>query len=218
MPEAYILNVWDSKQNKYVGIPAIKGDTGEKGDTPVIPIASETVLGLVSPVAKTNKMHLPVGVDDIGRLYVESDYGPWRYLGKFTTTEDVDLFEVNADSNGAGFSLKKLRMVIVTNPPNNPTQAGYDIPAATEFEVWLDDSAGEKTSKGYVGKGDIDNYNKSLNYDLRHEIDYWIGKPITKVRFIKKPTTMYGSGEWADKYQPYFIGKGTYLELWGLDA
>lgn len=32
MAEKYILNVWDEKQGKYVGIPAIKGPKGDKGD------------------------------------------------------------------------------------------------------------------------------------------------------------------------------------------
>lgn len=218
MPEVYILNVWDSEQNKYVGIPAIKGDKGDKGDTPVIPIATESTPGLLKPVTKTDKMRLPVGVDVDGRLYVESNYGPWRHLGKFITTEDVDLFEVNADSSGAGFSLKNVRMVIVTNPPENPTHEGSDAPNATCFEVWLDDSADGETSKGNAGKGDPDNYNKSLNYDLRHEIDYWSGNPITGVRFVKQSPKKWGGGVWAGNYQHFCIGKGTYIELWGIDA
>lgn len=28
-----ILKIWDEETQKYIGIPAIKGETGEKGDT-----------------------------------------------------------------------------------------------------------------------------------------------------------------------------------------
>ena len=147
MPEAYILNVWDSEQNKYVGIPAIKGD---KGDTPNVPIASENSPGLVMPVTKTDKMAKSVGVGEDGRLYVEMDDALWRYIGKFETAKDVSSFEITTDSDGNGLSLKQMRCIIHTRyPATQQTEPGSPC-NATRFNVYLNDYT--------IGVGTLGNY------------------------------------------------------------
>lgn len=223
MAEKYILNVWDETQGKYVGIPAIKGDKGDKGDTPVIPIANEAVLGLVTPVTKSDSMKKPVGVDELGKLYVDAHDGPWRYLGKFTTNEDVESFEVTTDSDGNPFSLRKWRVILYTNPPM--TQAGEgDIPIATSVYFDIVDEESNKirinsTKNDYFGNHNPDNWNKPATYDKRYEIDYWTGHPIVKFSLVRHEPVRWGSGDWASMgYQHFLVGAGTYIEIWGIDA
>ena len=63
MPEAYILNVWDPQQNKYVGIPAIKGDRGEQGDPSVTEATIAAALGY-KPVNAFYVTVTPASSDD----------------------------------------------------------------------------------------------------------------------------------------------------------
>ena len=147
MPEAYILNVWDSEQNKYVGIPAIKGD---KGDTPNIPIASGNIPGLVMPVTKTDKMAKSVGVGGDGRLYVEMDDALWRYIGKFETATDVSSFEITTDSDGNGLSLKQMRCIIHTHYPATQQSESGSPSNGTRFNVYLNEDT--------IGVGILGNY------------------------------------------------------------
>lgn len=63
MPEVYILNVWDSEQNKYVGIPAIKGDKGDKGDSSVTEASIAAALGY-KPVNAFYVTVTPASPDD----------------------------------------------------------------------------------------------------------------------------------------------------------
>lgn len=63
MPEVYILNVWDSEQNKYVGIPAIKGDKGDKGDPSVTEASIAAALGY-KPVNAFYVTVTPASPDD----------------------------------------------------------------------------------------------------------------------------------------------------------
>lgn len=63
MPEVYILNIWDPEQNKYVGIPAIKGDKGDKGDPSVTEASIAAALGY-KPVNAFYVTVTPASPDD----------------------------------------------------------------------------------------------------------------------------------------------------------
>ena len=113
MAEKYILNVWDETQGKYVGIPAIKGDKGDKGDTPVIPIANETVLGLVTPAAKTDDMIEKVGVDTNGKLWIRKIPEAPELILSATLPERVKNATFATDNDGNTFELKYMELEIV---------------------------------------------------------------------------------------------------------
>lgn len=125
MPEVYILNVWDSEQNKYVGIPAIKGDKGDKGDTPVIPIASEDVLGLVSPAAKTSDMIETVGVDASGKLWTRKIPEAPELILSTTLPERVKSATFTTDNDGNTFALKYMELKIVLPPSVSNSTSDY---------------------------------------------------------------------------------------------
>lgn len=113
MATAYILNVWDETQSKYVGIPAIKGDKGDKGDTPVIPIANEAVLGLVTAAAKTDDMIEEVGVDTNGKLWIKKIPKTPELILSATLPERVKSATFATDNGGNTFELKYIELEIV---------------------------------------------------------------------------------------------------------
>lgn len=77
----YILNVWDSVKNKYVGIPAIKGPKGDKGDkgdkgqfsAPQIIVTASSG----TTVTCTNGSKTLTGVSNGTVVFDLPDYGTW---------------------------------------------------------------------------------------------------------------------------------------------
>ena len=251
MATVYILNVWDETQGKYVGIPAIKGD---KGDTPDVPIATETSLGSVMPVTKTDKMAQPVGVDQEGRLYVEMDDALWRYIGKFETAEDVSSLEITTDSGGNRLSLKQMRCIIHTHyPATQPTESG--LPAnGTRFNVYLNEATVDIGTLGNYKDYETEGLDSSSSlfymndaiYEIKSASDKWgsifsrglvySGEPINNVVYPRiinpeSPQTELGPAVItkiklaainpqvvSTGTRSFFIGAGTYIEIWGIDA
>lgn len=125
MATAYILNVWDETQGKYVGIPAIKGDKGDKGDTPVIPIASEAVLGLVTAAAKTDDMIEEVGVDTNGKLWIKKIPKTSELILSATLPERVKSATFTTDNGGNIFELKYIELEIVFPARISNTNSDY---------------------------------------------------------------------------------------------
>lgn len=125
MATVYILNVWDETQGKYVGIPAIKGDKGDKGDTPVIPIANETVLGLVTPAAKTDDMIEEVGVDTNGKLWIRKIPEVPELILSTTLPERVKSATFTTDNDGNIFELKYMELEIVFPARVSNTTSDY---------------------------------------------------------------------------------------------
>ena len=125
MATIYILNVWDETQSKYVGIPAIKGDKGDKGDTPVIPIANETVLGLVTPAAKTDDMVEKVGVDTNGKLWIRKIPEVPELILSTTLPERVKSATFTTDNDGNIFELKYMELEIVFPARVSNTTSDY---------------------------------------------------------------------------------------------
>lgn len=125
MATVYILNVWDETQGKYVGIPAIKGDKGDKGDTPVIPIANETVLGLVTPAAKTGDMIEEVGVDTNGKLWIRKIPEVPELILSATLPERVKSATFTTDNDGNTFALKYMELEIVFPARVSNTTSDY---------------------------------------------------------------------------------------------
>ena len=251
MATAYILNVWDEAQSKYVGITAIKGD---KGDTPNIPIASENSPGLVMPVTKTDKMAKSVGVGGDGRLYVEMDDALWRYIGKFETAEDVSSLEITTDSNGNSLSLKQMRCIIHTHyPATQPTESG--LPAnGTRFNVYLNEATIDIGTLGNYKDYETEGLDSSSSlfymhdaiYEIKSVSDKWgsifsrglvySGEPINNVVYPRiinpgSPQTELGPAAItkiklaainpqvvSTGTRSFFIGAGTYIEIWGIDS
>ena len=125
MAEKYILNVWDETQGKYVGIPAIKGDKGDKGDTPVIPIANEAVLGLVTAAAKTDDMIEEVGVDTNGKLWIKKIPKTSELILSATLPERVKSATFATDNGGNTFELKYIELEIIFPARVSNTNSDY---------------------------------------------------------------------------------------------
>lgn len=125
MATAYILNVWDETQGKYVGIPAIKGDKGDKGDTPVIPIANEAALGLVTAAAKTDDMIEEVGVDTNGKLWIKKIPKTPELILSATLPERVKSATFTTDNGGNTFELKYIELEIVFPARISNTNSDY---------------------------------------------------------------------------------------------
>ena len=91
--------------NVYVWInPEGDADEPESGAEYVLPVATSETLGGVMPVAKTDDMTVPVGVDALGRLYAEAGSnnggidlptGEWKQVFGFTTTEEVSILKID---------------------------------------------------------------------------------------------------------------------------
>ena len=87
-----------------------KGDPGQDATPYTLPIASETTLGGVKPVAKTAEMTEPVGVGPDGGLWAKAGGGggsqPFVTLGEDTLTEDVASIDLD------GFSVDRIAFAV----------------------------------------------------------------------------------------------------------
>lgn len=93
---------------------------GGNGSSYTLPIASETMLGGVQPVAKTDSMTQSVGVDAAGALWTAAASGggssgggsnSWELINEITLTEQVHGVNIEKDSSGNSFELSDFRLV-----------------------------------------------------------------------------------------------------------
>lgn len=80
-----------------------------------LPIASETQLGGVMPVTKTDEMTQAVGVDEAGGLWTKAGATgeEWEDIIDYTFTEAANNAVINTDINGNPFSLKELAVYLI---------------------------------------------------------------------------------------------------------
>lgn len=214
MPEVYILNVWDSEQNKYVGIPAIKGD---KGDTPVIPIASETVLGLVSPAAKNSDMTEEVGVDASGKLWSRKIPEVPELILSATLSERVKSATFTTDNDGNTFALKYVELEIVLPPKVSNTTSDY-------YWRYLDITFGGITVSYNNDPTDASLINGKLTMFIRGDVQGGVVAymtPITARTLTDTLTTNISSlvvTSETTSYPEYYVPKDTKITLRGIRA
>lgn len=105
----YILSITDKNSN--YDTPNLKGQDGENGITE-IPIATPTTIGGVMPIAKTDEMTQPVGVDENGRLFGIGNNGErYRLIATVPFADEVPQYTIEKDLNNQPF---KLTEVIIT--------------------------------------------------------------------------------------------------------
>lgn len=209
MPEAYILNVWDPQQNKYVGIPAIKGD---KGDTPVIPIASETVPGLVSPKAKTDDMTEKVGVDVNGKLWSKKIPEVQELILSATLPERVKTATFTTGNDGNTFALKYMELEIVL--PASVSNANSDY-----FWYHLDITFGNITIRFQRGQNNSAT-NMFIRGDVQAGVVVYISTDTAKT-LVNTLTTNISSLVITSKttaYPDYYVPKDTKIIIRGIRA
>lgn len=210
MPEVYILNVWDSEQNKYVGIPAIKGD---KGDTPVIPIASETVLGLVSPEAKTSDMTEKVGVDTSGKLWSRKIPEVPELILSVTLPERVKSATFTTDNDGNTFALKYIELEIVLPTKVSNSNSDY-------FWRYLDITFGDVTVPYHQDETINGLTTMAISGDVQGGVVVYIAANIAKT-LTKTLTTNVSSlvvTSETTAYPDYYVPKDTKITLRGIRA
>ena len=86
---------------------------GGNGSSYTLPIASETTLGGVRPVAKTDAMTQSVGVDAAGGLWAPPASGGdaekrVRHIATVSGTEGTKSYAVTVDSNGDALNLESV--------------------------------------------------------------------------------------------------------------
>lgn len=111
---------YDGSSEVSVEIPAGGGSAYE------LPIASETQLGGVKPVAKTDEMTQSIGVDEAGRLWTSagSGDGEWTKVVEVQTTEDLNYLSITEDMNGNPLSFDEAIVLFVTARQKDATSNG----------------------------------------------------------------------------------------------
>lgn len=100
---------------------------GSGGSDYTLPIANPNRLGGVMPVAKTETMTHPVGVDEIGRLFVESSEcnEGWVKVAEIQTTEDLTSLSITEDMDGNPLSFCEAIISVITSRASDATSNGY---------------------------------------------------------------------------------------------
>ena len=155
----------------------------------------------------------------------------WRYIGKVETQEDVMGISMALDSNGKPFSLRKVRIVAV-NYPNANDLTGYIYPyfnginfngichkreflkglISTDTKVIMDTE--------FEKIGDhlrLNTYWRSINYT---NVTNELGRPSGYQALFNFDETLLEGYITEIGLQSYHnaIGKGAYMEVWGVDA
>ena len=155
----------------------------------------------------------------------------WRYIGKVETQKDVMGMSMALDSNGKPFSLRKVRIVAV-NYPNANDLTGYIYPyfnginfngicykkeflkglISTDTKVIMDTE--------FEKIGDhlrLNTYWRSINYT---NVTNELGRPSGYQSLFNFDKTLLEGYITEIGLQSYHnaIGKGAYMEIWGVDA
>lgn len=99
---------------------------GGSGSDYTLPIANPNRLGGVMPVAKTETMTHPVGVDEIGRLFVESSEcnEGWVKVAEIQTTEDLTSLSITEDMDGNPLSFCEAIISVIISRASDATSNG----------------------------------------------------------------------------------------------
>ena len=88
---------------------------GGNGSSYTLPIATETTLGGVKPVTKTDTMTQAVGVDEAGALWTAEGGGgggkTWELIADITIEELVNGITITKDMNGSPISLSEIFII-----------------------------------------------------------------------------------------------------------
>lgn len=216
--------IWDPDKDEYVDsdIPfAGSGGGSVTGD--YIPVPAFAEVGQTIRVSAVDENGKPIkweAVDMAGG-------GNWRYLGKFTTEEDVASMDIFADADGKPFRLKKIRFrgVIAPNALGNEgwikliNNKNLNIPSVpvsygcapgnnvvgksfiTEFEIvdGLLASVTIATSQNSTNAWNV--LTNAYTFDVIQDFA------------VDAFTEIILRG-----YQPGIFGAGSYVEVWGVDA
>lgn len=110
LPNPNALTFTGAVTGSYDGSAPLSVEIPKSGSY-TLPIASDTTLGGVQPVAKTDEMTQEVGVDANGQLFTTpGSGGEWRLLKTITTEEDVQEITFDTDNEGNPFLVKEIHM------------------------------------------------------------------------------------------------------------
>ena len=151
----------------------------------------------------------------------------WRYIGKVETQEDVASMSMDLDENGQPFSLRKVRILFKNLPNQSDSNNVIRVRLNGNLYAYLVSPIGVKTSEiARVSMYEIELHNGSplaslyleslnatTNYRyLQNKIanKFTVDNDEVKITEINK-VDLYSPGSTS-------IGKGAYMEIWGVDA
>lgn len=119
-----VIGSYDGSEEVSIEIPS-SGGSGSGSDY-TLPIANPNRLGGVMPVAKTETMTHPVGVDEIGRLFVESSEcnEGWVKVAEIQTTEDLNSLSITEDMDGNPLSFCEAIISVIISRASDATSNG----------------------------------------------------------------------------------------------
>lgn len=192
---------------------------GGNGSSYTLPIASETTLGGVKPVAKTDAMTQSVGVDEAGGLWAKEASGggggnQWTHIVDFMVEEDVnELFVIN-DSDGNTFEYDELfAQMIFTGSTNNTSESSvelrflFDKSTSLRSDIFQLDYAQRKTGTILHSVYAVMlPYSDSKNWLIRYKFTN-----IASGNMLTTWKKLSGIRLWCSQY----IASGTVIKLYG---
>ena len=174
---------------------------GGNGSSYTLPIATETTLGGVQPVAKTDDMAQAVGVDEAGALWTAAGGADkWELITELTVEEEIHQIVFN------GFSLKKCLICtkIIGTATNTVNTNGSLNVNGKKYFLSNVMASGEGITRYIVSYlevcGGVKRHVSSKhnnNWQQVNGLDHGIvgdGSPISEIKFTQMSTNMFGVG------------------------